>query len=492
VPEQWLTINVGGTKPRHELLEGRDHIVVPAAILAEEVIEGSDGPVFYPGPELTKSTIAWNHRPAVINHPDGDAVACKPQILNTRKVGITLNTRYDDKLRTECWVDVVRCKAIDRSVYERLEEGQQVEASTGLGYDRQFKAGEHKGRRYDKIAVNHRPEHLAILPSGVGAYSIKAGGGLMVTNDRRLPEGVAAVLNRGLQNQMDLSRLMATTANELSYTEVAQRLAELLASAYGEPGKYWDGYLCEVFDGYCVFGNAGKTWRVDYKKTDTDVSLSGDPAEVQRSVEYVPVSNRGKESPMAFDKKAHVDKLIGAGGVWKEGDRDALMAMPDAQLEKVEPVVLKVAPVTPNSAPPAPPAPPPVTTPAPTVPQAQTVQQYIDAAPPGIREVLADGIATNAAEKERLVTIILNAPGNTYTPEQLRDPATTLASLRPIVAFVEALRPPAPGHSPIGPGPVTANYRAAAGAPPVTTPVANGEPGLPRPKMTFANPLSRN
>lgn len=48
---QTIILNIGG-KFRREELEGRPHLVVPAVILKESVLNGSKGPIFYPAEEI--------------------------------------------------------------------------------------------------------------------------------------------------------------------------------------------------------------------------------------------------------------------------------------------------------------------------------------------------------------------------------------------------------------------------------------------------------
>ena len=51
-------------------LEGRDHYVVPVVMAVEGVLNGNNGPLFYPGTELKKSALLWNGRPVLLYHPD--------------------------------------------------------------------------------------------------------------------------------------------------------------------------------------------------------------------------------------------------------------------------------------------------------------------------------------------------------------------------------------------------------------------------------------
>ena len=174
---------------RHELLEGRDYTVVPMVMLTEGVHAGSNGPLYYPSHELSKTPVVWNHKPIVVYHPtmNGQAVsACEPAIISKRKVGLIMNTKYvsgkkgqPGKLQAEAWLETNRLKEVDDRVWNSLQKKEMVEVSTGLFTDNEQVEGLWKKERYNSIARNYRPDHLAILPDEVGACSIQDGAGLL-------------------------------------------------------------------------------------------------------------------------------------------------------------------------------------------------------------------------------------------------------------------------------------------------------------------------
>ncbi len=177
-----LRCNLGGAKIRHEMLEGKDYLVVPMVMITEGVHNGSSGPLYYPKSELNKTPVSWDHKPVVVYHPEanGQGVsACLPEVLNTRKVGLILNTNWDGKLKSEAWLDEARLKVVDNRVLEALEAGKMIEVSTGLFTDNEPTEGEWNSEKYVAIARNYRPDHLAILPDQVGSCSIDDGAGLL-------------------------------------------------------------------------------------------------------------------------------------------------------------------------------------------------------------------------------------------------------------------------------------------------------------------------
>jgi len=185
-----LTFNVGGPGFRHDVLEGRDHLVVPAVMLTEGVFNGSDGPIYYPKKVLADDPLSWNHMPVVVYHPEqnGQNVSARDQmVLNSQKIGVLLNTAFDPdttKLKTEAWLDVERTNKIDPRIIDKLTANEKVEVSTGVFVPRAKQTGVFNGRQYKQVAKKLKPDHLAVLPDQVGACSVRDGCGLLVGNHR--------------------------------------------------------------------------------------------------------------------------------------------------------------------------------------------------------------------------------------------------------------------------------------------------------------------
>ena len=174
---------------RIELLEGRRHIVTPVVMLRAQVLNGSNGPLFYPEMEIENSTARWNGVPCVINHPGfytmGDAG--DPSVFNQQKVGHVFNSKYGSGvLRAEAWLDEKRLHELAPDVRRAVLSGERVEVSTGLYSDNDWNAGVHSGVGYHAIARNFRPNHLAILPTDKGACAVEHGCGLGVTNQQQV------------------------------------------------------------------------------------------------------------------------------------------------------------------------------------------------------------------------------------------------------------------------------------------------------------------
>lgn len=185
---QSITTNVTPSI-RHEILEGRNYMVVPMVMITNGVHAGSNGPLYYPNEELAKTPAVWDHKPVVVYHPtmNGQAIsACQPAVISRRKVGLILNTTYEParrgepgKLKAEAWLETNRLQEVDPRVLTAIKKGQPVEVSTGLFTDNENKAGVWNGEQYNAVARNYRPDHLAILPDQKGSCSLEDGAGLL-------------------------------------------------------------------------------------------------------------------------------------------------------------------------------------------------------------------------------------------------------------------------------------------------------------------------
>lgn len=176
-------LEIKKVKTRYETFEGKQYLVVPCVMLTEGVHTGSMGSLYYPSQELSKIPSIWNSKPVVVYHPqfNGQSVsACDPIILEKYRIGELFNTKWEDgKLKTECWIDEEKTKQVDIRVLETIQNGKMMEVSTGLFTDNENAEGEWNGEKYQAIARNYRPDHLAILPDLKGACSIEDGAGLL-------------------------------------------------------------------------------------------------------------------------------------------------------------------------------------------------------------------------------------------------------------------------------------------------------------------------
>jgi hypothetical protein len=379
-------------------------------------------------------------------------------VLNSRKVGVVLNAQPDDaakKVKAECWFDEALVKSVDVRVYNNIVAEKPTESSTGLFLNRDPVKGKFGDTPYDGIAREQNPDHLAILPDKVGALSVKMGGGLFA-NAEKEPESHRLIQQRTAENALKAVGI-EFVGNELSFNTTMRMLSDVLSRTHGEKGKYWDGWVEDVFSGHVVFRDGkGKTWQQDYTANDKGVTLKGSAVEVTRTVSYKPVTanSAGDPNPQEtkqMDRTATINTLIQNGG-YTETDRKFLEGLTDDDLKRIKPVTANAAtpPATPPAAPPA----------APASNAAPTREQIAAAMGPEFMAVYNFGLQTINARKAGLITAIKGTGRCVYndaalqamTPDQLEALATIAGVLptpgQPAGAPVANANPYVPGFQP--------------------------------------------
>jgi len=489
---QKFTCNLLPKLVRHDRMEDRDFIVVPMVILTEGVHLGSDGPLFYPNEELSKTPAVWNYKPVVVYHPEMNGVgvsACDPVIITSRKVGVMMNTRFEKgKLKSEAWIETTRADSIEPRIMEALNKNEMMELSTGVFVDAEATAGEWNGEAYQGIARNYRPDHLALLPDKIGACSIADGAGFLRNESGQKRQEVMEIFRKAL-------REAGLAVNEMSHDNIRSTLSSALRKKLNvaDGGPFL--WVADVYNDFVIYEFDGKLFRIGYSDTDTEVTLSDEaPVPVARVTEYRTVAgafvgnrDQNQEPQNMKKKKELVDGLISnSNGLLVEADRERLMAFSEEQLAQMsltknkEPEAPKVtpAPVTPPAAAPvtATPAPAPVgnVDKAPVTPEPKkviTLNDYITAAPAEIQDVLRNSLSVYDEEKNRLIEGILLNKNHGFTKEELTN--RPIGELRNLARLA---------MGDVKPRVMAPNY---AGQAPVDNVTANAEEPMAMPVMNF-------
>jgi hypothetical protein len=222
------------------------------------------------------------------------------------------------------------------------------------------------------------------------------------------------------------------TKNELSFNQTTRQLTELLAGKYGPPGKYWDGYVTEVYKTSVIFHDQDmKCWMQSYKSSDSGVELVGDRKEVVRVSGYQTMDGKSyvgneqgeltinQETEMAetkFDKKAYLQKLVANKRITenqimeleKLSDDTIQNLFPNEGKEEVKEVIKEVIKEVPAN---------PVVNNAPT--PAPALQDWFKTAPPEVQRLVTNALATEKSVKDGLVANIVSNPKNTFAKEWL-------------------------------------------------------------------------
>ncbi len=172
-------------------VNGREWFVAPTVMIVPGILSGSKGALLYEPQECAANVSDWNDIPVTVNHPtdplsNAHVSANSPGVIERQGIGVVKNAVFNGKLRSTVWIDAEKVRNVDPGIYNALVKGQSVEISTGLFTTNIPQQGSYKGRNYDYIARDYRPDHLAVLPAGIlGACSLQDGCGLAVNVKKR-------------------------------------------------------------------------------------------------------------------------------------------------------------------------------------------------------------------------------------------------------------------------------------------------------------------
>jgi hypothetical protein len=300
---QNVTFNLASSV-RFDTMEGRDYIVAPMVMITEGVHNGSNGPLYYPRSELSKTPEVWNHKPVVVYHPTMNGLgvsACDPNVITNRKVGVIMNTYFDKKagkLRAEAWLEKERIQEVDPRIAEALSSGEIMELSTGLFTDNELIDGEWNGKQYKYVARNYRPDHLALLPDKTGACSIEDGAGLLQLNERQK-------------------------------TSILQQLQD----NFGD-----DVQIQNVVTSQIAFNCGSKLYQVDCFFDEGNFTIDSETCLEVTSNEFT-----DSRPNLGVDSMSHVNELVDAiidndSTTFNDDDRETLLGLSEDFLAKLQPV----------------------------------------------------------------------------------------------------------------------------------------------------------
>lgn len=174
-----------GESVRREVHEGVEHLVVPAVLIVEGVL--NDALVL--ATEFGRHVESWNDRAIPVLHPQdrGEYISAgRPDVVEKNTIGRVYNARVDGpKLKAELWINLEKARRLGYGqLVDALAAGEIVEISTGYFADDENKSGEHNGIGYNTIHRNIRPDHLALLPGEIGACSVADGCGTRVNSQK--------------------------------------------------------------------------------------------------------------------------------------------------------------------------------------------------------------------------------------------------------------------------------------------------------------------
>lgn len=341
---------------REEMHQGRKHLVIPVIMLKEGVHAGSHGPLLHLADEMGRFPGAWDGIPISVQHPvmDGYNVSCNsPDVIDSQAVGRVYHTQMDgSRLRAEAYIDLEAITRISPEALRYIRQGLPLDVSVGVFTDDEQVTGDWMGEAYQAIARGHRPDHLALLPGGVGACSWADGCGVR-TNEKG---GAHVTDNEKLEATLKKLALAGFSANQLSYGDISQKIQGKLDRMDDDTKVH---YLEETYPGFFIYRVRGRgdmpmnpDGEMLFKRTytsqgDGSVEFTGEAQPVVKQVDYVNANKNKEVATMAENDKKKggccpekVELLIqNADTKWAEGDRELLLTMTAEQLEKLAPVV---------------------------------------------------------------------------------------------------------------------------------------------------------
>jgi hypothetical protein len=375
------------TKIRTQEFNGAMHLILPMVILVEGVIHPSNAehPELALASEFAKYPAGWNGRPVLLNHPKDESgqpiSANAPKVVENQHFGQLFNTELrDTKLHSEAWINLDRVKEIGGEAEElitKIQNGKIVaEVSTGLFTTPEEVEGIYNNESFKEIWREVVPDHLAILSEGViGACSVEDGCGTPRVNAQHIGEGdinmkpklktncacggstqIEPTTSEAtiLQNIMTkLKDMMGFKENrEMNHRDISQAL--LAALALENPNAYY--YIVATYNDRFVYYEGYNDMLIQrpYQIGEDDiVSLGADKVSVRPVTDFVPVSVKAEEPKanssteggesvnleenLMKTREQRVSALIAnKASKYDESDRPWLLALEDAQIEKIE------------------------------------------------------------------------------------------------------------------------------------------------------------
>tara|TARA_R110002020_G_scaffold12409_6_gene45519 strand:- start:23101 stop:24483 length:1383 start_codon:yes stop_codon:yes gene_type:complete len=423
---QNVTVNFSSSV-RHDTMEGREYLVAPMVMLTEGVHKGSNGSLYYPRDELSKTPEVWNHKPVVVYHPTMNGVgvsACDPDIITSRKVGVIMNTRFDaetGKLRAEAWLEKDRIQKVDPRIAGSLERSEIMELSTGLFTDNENMDGDFDGKSYSSVARNYRPDHLALLPDKKGACSIEDGAGLLQLNSSE----------KGT-------------------------LEEAICLEFGEGVVPKDIVTKQV-----IFSKEDQLFRVDFTTNESGFVFDQKSlVEVSRELSYQAITETQSQGENEMAKSIITEKVNGLisneNTQFNEEDQEGLSLLSEATLDKLEPV-LNDEDTEDDSSEETEAASEEVAevkceddgeetcdaekeTEAVENQRPLSAKEYVANAPPEIRDLLESGLASHQRDRDALIDVIVANENNIFEKQQLAEKSMSeLKGLAALAAKAESV-----------------------------------------------------
>ena len=308
---QAITVQLATQQSRRATLDGREYLVARAVPILESVLND----YFIPREEIAAFVESWNGIPLPIGHPQnqyGDYVSANSPEMLEQSVGRFFHAQMDGaKLIGEVWIDVEKCQRLGGDAAEivrLIEANETLEISTAFWPETEQSPGVYNGQSYQGIHRHLRPDHLALLPNGVGACSAAMGCGV------RTHAGACQCGGMAVTTQQGKIRSALQTLFAFAHAKEAEKESEdpllsthlthddLRMALYAELSRgrnqmYGPDIILDITtDGYVVYRDGERFFRRAYTAGDGNaVTLTGEAEEVQRDTRYIPVTTQTQQ-----------------------------------------------------------------------------------------------------------------------------------------------------------------------------------------------------
>lgn len=425
---------------REEMLEGAMHLVAPVIAIVEGVHHGSGGKLFYSASELSKYVEAWNGVPVSVNHPvidDNPASANDPRVLENQVIGRMFNAQYDNaKVRGEIWINMQKAQRIAPEILTIMRAGNPLEVSTGLFSDDDGIPGVWNGEEYEAAISNIRPDHLALLPHSEGACNWSDGCGVRANMEEPM-KGNKKNFLKSLESFAGEVLKYGILDNELSHGDIRRKLQTAVDAL---DSITYVHFLRDVFDDYFIYevrrnnneismGIQETLYKREYSIDDKEeVVLSETITEVKEERTYVPVNNEQQtETDNILNKEHDVQKdaiikaLIACNrNRFTDDDAEFLNTLEVCQLEKF---TVSESEDTPEKD----------DTPEKNETTDETVDTFIDKAPPELKQTLQRAVQRDREIKNKLVKSLADNKQCSFSKEELE--SKNITELEKLIAL---------------------------------------------------------
>ena len=280
--------------------------------------------------------------PITIDHPQdrrgGQTSANDSPELMEVQVGKFFNVKTEGgSLKGELWIDSERIGQISPESLSAIEEGR-LEVSVGLFSGGDGKKGTWQGEKYEETLFGFVPDHIALLPNGVGACSWADGCGVRVNRKAKRKVEVIEKISMFVDKEGNVSMFGDLKNLKLDHEALRERLSSEVNKGrnVNDPFVFIESVSNNSFI-YAQDNSSGEFFKRGFTVDKNDVvTLTGLPVSVKKQVKFIEFSKEGK----SMISKERIDALFANNKNFylndDEGSRSYLSNLSEEAFVKVE------------------------------------------------------------------------------------------------------------------------------------------------------------